>query len=58
MPATKTERLEARISADTLSQIRELSRLWGAVKPLTQADVATEAIRRAWEAEKRKERRR
>ncbi len=57
MPAQKTERLEARITPVTAAQIETLSKLWGAVKPLNQGDVATEAIRRAWEAEDKKQRR-
>ena len=51
MPAQKTERLEARITPETAVQIDDLSKLWGAVKPLSQSDVAAEAIRRAWEVE-------
>jgi hypothetical protein len=51
-PAGRTERISARITPKTLRQIDDLRHFWGPVRALTPAEVAEEAIDRAWKAEK------
>lgn len=56
-PTSRSKRLEARVTPETLRQVDELRQMWGVVKPLSRADVAEVAIERAWKAEKAKEKR-
>ena len=58
MPSRRDVSLESRITVEAAAQIEALSKLWGAVKPLSRADVVIEAVRRAWEAETRSRERR
>lgn len=51
MPKSRTQRLEARITPKTESQLEELSRSWGGIRPLSKTDAIEEAIDRAWLAE-------
>lgn len=51
-PAERTERILARITPKTHRQILDLAHFWGPVRALTPAEVAEEAIDRAWKAEK------
>jgi hypothetical protein len=50
----KVLRLDARISAQTAAQVESLARAWGVLGELSRADVVIEAVRRAWEAERRR----
>lgn len=45
---TKTERMDLRVTSDTVRQLKELAALWGPVRPLSKADAVAVCIARTY----------